>query len=471
VNELIEKLQKLRADVTSGVRTIEVEAASVYAMLTASECYLLNSYYDSIKQPPPSPCDSSGGNVELGPVLHLLHDPPKDLEVLVEGITWLLEKIEGSPLPASRIDCDLWDAILRQATTSGIVADDGTIYGVHTYEQLDPGWMISVAGWLYHLADPDAIHAFVQTPRIIEVPGDDAITIGIVGDWGTGSYGTGGGPAGAVMQAISGLDVRPNLLMHLGDVYYAGTRSEEQSNLLDLWPSAWGPGRKNAFTLNSNHEMYAGANGYYDVALESSGPFDQQNGTSYYAVTFGPWTILGLDSGWYADPSGMYMTGSIGTKDDPQARWISEHFGATQGDHVIVLTHHNPMTTDGTALAGTDPTTRLWDVVHDALGGPPAYWYFGHVHNGVVYGKPSKLGTLGTKARLCGHGAIPYGAAWGLEGPAADGIVEYYAHTPIPNSSVQVENGFATIRLEPDGGITETFYELRPGGPIPVWPS
>jgi len=50
-------------------------------------------------------------------------------------------------------------------------------------------------------------------------------------------------------------------IVHLGDVYYAGTElapppGEEMQHFLQMWP-AMPPGR--SFTLNSNREMYGGA--------------------------------------------------------------------------------------------------------------------------------------------------------------------------------------------------------------------
>ena len=44
----------------------------------------------------------------------------------------------------------------------------------------------------------------------------------------------------------------------LGDGYYSGRPDEEQSNLLNLSPA----GSVANFTLNSNHEMYSGGQGY-----------------------------------------------------------------------------------------------------------------------------------------------------------------------------------------------------------------
>ena len=218
--------------------------------------------------------------------------------------------------------------------------------------------------------------------------------------------------------------------------------------------------------------MYDGANGYFKTALASSGPFTSQRGSSYFALTFGDWVILCLDSAYYSAADRMYMVGSIGSSEDAQAQWIQSNFGSLHGKNVIVMTHHNPMDVTGSILEGKDESTQLWKVVIDALGGAPAYWYFGHTHNGVVYSGTSVLGQSGTLARLCGHGAIPFGKASALPAALESGVVEYVSDTPMPGEFPRVYNGFATLELE-TSCIKEKFYELTgtPKKPKQAWSS
>ena len=51
--------------------------------------------------------------------------------------------------------------------------------------------------------------------------------IAIIGDWGTGDE-----VAINLLQQVPSF--RPEILIHLGDVYYTGTQQEEQSNFLDI---------------------------------------------------------------------------------------------------------------------------------------------------------------------------------------------------------------------------------------------
>jgi hypothetical protein len=56
---------------------------------------------------------------------------------------------------------------------------------------------------------------------------DGKSRIAIIGDWGTGDE-----VAINLLQQVASL--RPEILVHLGDVYYAGTQQKEQSNFMDV---------------------------------------------------------------------------------------------------------------------------------------------------------------------------------------------------------------------------------------------
>jgi len=195
---------------------------------------------------------------------------------------------------------------------------------------------------------------------------------------------------------------------------------------------------------------------------------------SYFAMTYGPWLVLGLDSAYYSDALNgleMYMNGAIGTDAlNQQILWLQQYRGH-QGP-IMVMTHHTACDTTGTTA------TALYEQVAAALGRPPTLWYWGHVHNGIVYKQIDSSGTIPTKGRCCGHAAIPFGNAWGLQDGQGNNQpnIPYYAHTPdpaLPHTSgpnpanPRVRNGYALVTLHTDGGFTEAFYET--GVSQPVW--
>jgi hypothetical protein len=184
----------------------------------------------------------------------------------------------------------------------------------------------------------------------------------------------------------------------------------------------------------------------------------QQN-TSYFALQSDKWIIIALDTAYY-DTSSLFMNGAL--TDDNQINFIKSL--NTTGKKVIVITHHNPTNVEGTQTA----PLPLWNQMVSALGRPPDIWYWGHVHNGIVYSEKSFPGQNGVKARCNGHAAIPFGVAYGLQNADGSTIpsVEYFAHELLssvyPNTDVQQANrvlcGFAMLTLGPDS-INEQFID------------
>ena len=89
----------------------------------------------------------------------------------------------------------------------------------------------------------------------------------------------------------------------------------------------------------------------------------------------------------------------------------------------------------------------------------PAAWYWGHIHNGIVY-NPSGITARNTKTlgRCLGHGALPFGNATGLQGiPTSD--IPYYAHTANTTNPPTVLNGFVLLTITSKGEVTEEFFE------------
>jgi hypothetical protein len=417
---------------------------------------------------PANPNPGVSGSVEFGLFDYWLNNPGDD--PLLKDIAWLWKLTVG--LPVTLINATNYNNLKQavQPGQPGLVAFDGTWFSESTYAGVDPVWTAAFVAYVYTYSDGD-FAPFAHEPAIVTLSGasPSQVTIALVGDWGTGNYTN--GPAASVMQAIVGL--RPDYIIHLGDVYYAGSLAEEATNLVGMWPAAYAG---KSFTLNSNHEMYTGAWGYYSSLANPI--FSLQNGTSYFALQYGdaqqpggPWTIVGLDSAYWAQ-SPLVMNGSIYDPSTLQADFL---YGlASKGlasQNTIVLTHHNPLTTDGSAWVTDDFNRNLWDQVTatNALFGRPKAWYWGHVHNGIVYPYPNKLG-VDLYGRCVGHGALPFGNAWGLENLSRS-QVQCYANTlrpnPILNSPLLMMNGFVLLTITKTGRVTEAFYQQD--GTVAPW--
>lgn len=420
----------------------------------ASEYALIQLMVDNKIWIGPVPDNPGGsGDIEWGLIPYWVHNPPAFILAYIDSNDILLDawKLLKFLLPA-RIDTKNYDALLKQVVHGGLVAADGTIFGDCQYDQLDPRWLFSLADYLIVVTMGDV--APFSDKRVLPIALKDnqgQVKIALVGDWGTGAFKE--GEASNVMTQI--MSHSPDYLIHLGDVYYAGTNgdflpaNEEMNNFLNDWPDASQLPAGNSFMLNSNHEMYSGAKGYFNVGLADN-RFSQQQCTSYFALQYAGWTILGLDSAYYSS-SGMFMAGSLGTN-GVQCGWIQGLKSGGQPlspDKVIVMTHHNALTYDGLA-----EDTTYWNQINSALKGDPAAWYWGHVHDGIAYKSPT-VAQRKTLARCVGHGAVPYGQAFGC---ATSNQVDYYAHTPAPIPP-RVYNGFVLLTIAASGVITEEFYE------------
>ena len=309
--------------------------------------------------------------------------------------------------------------------------DDGTLLGCKKWELLDPGWSEALVQWVAHL---DKRNSWASTPvNLTTLP--DTATIAIAGDWGTGEY-----IADKVTAAMNA--TQSDYTVHLGDVYYAGVGTDEGNDF-----SHWPTGTLGQFTLNSNHEMYNGAFGYFGEL--ASAKFKDQNGTSYFSLRNSHWLILGLDSAYYSDELKLYMDGAL---DTGQVAWLQSQVSGWAGK-IIVLSHHQGLSLDGGSYTG------LYHQVVSALGREPDYWYWGHLHNVACYKvQPNSI----MHGRCVGHGAIPYGPAKDLVNSPTVAWSETLNANDLPDYPLRVVNGFVQLQLTgPD--ITETFIDENGG--------
>jgi hypothetical protein len=259
------------------------------------------------------------------------------------------------------------------------------IIGFSQYNDLDLKWLATLFNVISHNRVP--FRAPEPGNDYVKDMADDAV-IAMAGDWGAGNDIA--RAVGAKMAACN-----PHYTIHLGDVYYSGTVTEEQENFVDLWPA----GSVASYALNSNHEMYSGGHGYFNIALTAPA-FAAHEDRSFFALKNANWLLIGLDSAHAADGA-MYSKGRIA---EPQFSWMKSvvaKYGS--GRKIIVLTHHHPfeMNYDGSSAE------EIYGQVLAAIGRAPDFWYWGHVH-GVAKFKAMNVQGTSFHPRCVGHGAIPY---------------------------------------------------------------
>ena len=210
--------------------------------------------------------------------------------------------------------------------------------------------------------------------------------IAIVGDWGTGQA-----DAHALLGAIARKN--PDLVIHLGDIYYAGTEFEVENYFLNIWKSTFDLTKIRTFTLAGNHDMYSGGVPYYQLIQKLGQP------ASYFCLRNDDWQLVALDTGLHDDDA---LDAKPTYLEDTEVAWLN-HKIATAGDRRTVLLSHHQLFTAIENIGGQSVNARLQAQVGPIL--PKVdLWLWGHEHNQVIYQK-----WRGVLARCLGHGAYPVG--------------------------------------------------------------
>jgi predicted phosphohydrolase len=267
-----------------------------------------------------------------------------------------------------------------------------------------------------------------------------------VADFGTGVWQDGPQPkCPAELIQTQMENHRAPIHIHLGDIYYAGTKGEAEDGFL----KTWSPGQIASYNMNGNHDLYSGDNGYFMKVLQSK-YFGEQKNNSYFSFKVKSWLFLALDSSYYSD---AFLCTEGRLTDQNQINFIEKQVKDHDGK-LAILTHHGPISSDGSE------ELKLWKDVTKHLKTLPDVWYYGHIHNCMFFNK-TVLGDIKTKFRCIGNGSLPYGLGYKIEDAKQKGFIEWYPEKPLenpgPRQSQRLMNGFLNINIK-DKEIVETFY-------------
>jgi hypothetical protein len=256
--------------------------------------------------------------------------------------------------------------------------------------------------------------------------------VAIIGDWGTGQD-----AAKLVLRQIA--NKQPDVVIHLGDIYYAGTQFEMTNYFLNIWQQVLNLGEKldriPTFTLAGNHDMYSGGGPYYDLLKTLGQP------ASYFCLRNANWQFVAIDTGYHDhNPAG----GGDGATylQDTEVTWLADKVNNAGGRRSVLLSHHQLFTAYD-SIDGQEVNLRLSSQVGPLLP-KLALWIWGHEHDFVLYDAYMNL------ARSCclGHGAFPVGI---------DEVVKVPKHPEIP--LIKGEDG-EPIRLDTTGGLCNHGYAI-----------
>jgi len=239
----------------------------------------------------------------------------------------------------------------------------------------------------------------VGRPATIPLP-DREFTIAILADWG------GDNPA-ARSVGQTAFKQKPDIAIHLGDIYYGGT-SLECSRFVEVWPwsvrhedGSISPPPNTSYSLNGNHEMFSGGEWYFKTVLPA---FGQSH--SFFCLEGTHWRVIGVDT--------AYAGGRL--KADPpdesiseQWEWLKDLLSIEDGKSNILLSHHQPVSAHGPEYTDSAPLRADVEELLNSL--PPKQinsifgWFFGHEHRCIVY-EDGELPRF--NARLIGNGCVPH---------------------------------------------------------------
>ncbi len=240
-------------------------------------------------------------------------------------------------------------------------------HDIHWYEFWKYAGKFQRYPWVENLVSPT------------ELP--DPARVALFGDWGTALYG-----AEPISTKIASAKPGYEVVFHLGDTYYSGTSKEIAERLLKDWPNV--PNAINR-SLNGNHEMYSGGEGYFRQVVLGFG-----QSASYFALQNKHWLLAGLDTSYNEHD----LHGD-------QADWLQKLVDQSGDRKLVLFSHHQPFT----LFPSSNPLERGNGMVLDKLAKllkerRITAWYWGHEHRCLLYEPHDSWGFHG---RCVGHGGFP----------------------------------------------------------------
>jgi hypothetical protein len=264
--------------------------------------------------------------------------------------------------------------------------------------------------------------------------------VALISDWATGLE-----ESFNVLRQVAAWE--PNVVIHLGDIYYAGTQEEVQRTF-------WMPVQQilrpqetgcTVLSLAGNHDLYSGGQAYYALLDQLGQP------ASYFALINDDWQFLALDTGL----NGHFLPDRPTFLADTELDWLRAKLDGAGNRRSILLSHHQLFSayeeTDGHAF-----NAALRPQIEPLLPRVPL-WLWGHEHNFVVY-EPYQ----GCRARCIGHGAIPV---------AYEPMAVRFTDVPIlPKTLGQngafYSHGYAIVDLDGPQGRIAYYQDSDPNNPI-----
>lgn len=336
----------------------------------------------------------------------------------------------------------------------------------------DPGWLIAVGAYVaYYWLEgrKPAYRDVASEPQLVyDLPGsDDALVVGLLGDWGTGEP-----VAQVTANQLFGLH-QPDVVLHVGDIYYAGTHEETQHNFLHpitkaraLCPQKTVP----VYNIPGNHDYYSGGEGFYSL-LGQINPGEPQQ-ASFFSLRNDWLQLQAMDTGYY-DHSLFKVADDITHLHKSEADWhcLQIEEGAKAGRKILLFSHHqlfSALLNIGKSNEHKPDSPNYNPNLMKQLGAKlpdVTAWFWGHEHLLEVYkpysGFDPKMPGIGLdKGRCIGHSAFPVLTSSSGYDPKFH-RVRLDTGVELGTTEEVYDHGYVVLHLAPDSGRAD--YYSVPG--------
>jgi hypothetical protein len=293
----------------------------------------------------------------------------------------------AASVPGSLWRCNKLALALAWAKLQGDVHAVQQLQNQIAFSGCDPGWAETVEQYLlYFQKDKGSIPYRSGGDYVLDFALPPQATVALIGDWGTGSQ-----MARDLLAQVA--RKKPDVVLHLGDIYYSGTPFECQARFFDICQNAL-PRTTALYTLSGNHDMYSGGAGYYWLVDR----LGQQ--ASYFCIRNADWQLLAMDTG-YNDFNPFTVASHVTSLTDVEAAWHRDKIQHAGGRKSLLLSHHPPFSAfEG--IGGEAGNPSLLGTFQDLLG-QVALWFWGHEHRLDIYAPYKGL----ERGRCLGCSAIP----------------------------------------------------------------
>lgn len=331
----------------------------------------------------------------------------------------------------------------------------------------DPGWATTITEYYKYFGvvgeRPKPLYVTPAEAGDAVLPMKASCRIGLIGDWGTGA-----GPARRLLGLVKAQ--KPDLLIHLGDIYYSGTPEECAIKFEAEMAAAFGPKetRIPIFTLAGNHDMYCGGVGYYGlIGRLNRAPHVQRASFFCLRSQDASWQVLAMDTGQH-DYSPLDVDDAVTFVEAQEQTWLKQRIDEFAG-RTILMSHHQlfsafsrigPKDSRGEANPVNPALLEMFGSFGDGRERVAA-WFWGHEHNLCIYEPYAGL----ERGRCLGHSAVPVF----VEDDPYDVLKEVRSPpkivpgTQVGHDAGYYRHGFAMLALDAGGRGTAEYFEDRDG--------